>query len=82
MPSPPLSGRRLTPFAPASAPKNIDKMLLQFEGRENELIEILRTMHERNVAQRARAAVQKTTKLGARAKASISSVSELSGERR
>ena len=71
-------GWRLTPFAPASAPENIDEMLLQFEGREDELIETLRTMHERNVAQRARAAVQKTAKLEARAKASILSASELS----
>ena len=59
MPSPPLSGRRLIPFAPASAPENINKMLLQFDGRDREdkLIETLRTMHERNAAQRARAAV-------------------------
>ena len=79
MPSQPLSGRRLTPFAPASSPENIGKILLQFEGREDELIETLRTMHERNVAQRARAAVHKTAKLEARAKASISLTSELSG---
>jgi len=51
---------------------NIDEMMLQFEGREDELIETLRTMQERNVAQRARAAVQKTAKLEAKAKASLS----------
>ena len=50
MPSPPLLGQRLTPFAPAPTPENIDEMLLQFEGREGELIETLRTMHERDVA--------------------------------
>lgn len=48
---------------------NIDEMMLQFEGREEELIETLRTMQERSVAQRARAAVQKTAKLEARAQA-------------
>ena len=48
-------------------------MMLQFEGREEELIETLRTMQERSVAQRARAAVQKTAKLEAKAKASIAS---------
>ena len=79
MPSPPLSGWRLTPFAPASAPENIYKMLLQFEGKEDELIETMLTMHERNVAQRAWAAVQKTAKLEDRTKASISLASELSG---
>ena len=53
MPSPPFLGRRLTPFVPASALENIDEMLFQFEGREDELIETLRTIHERNVAKRA-----------------------------
>lgn len=52
--------------------ENIDEMMLQFEGREDELIETLRTMQERNVAQRARAAVQKTAKLEAKAKATLS----------
>ena len=79
MPNPSLLGQRLTPFAPASAPENIDEMVLQFEGREDELIETMRTMHDRNVAQRARPNVQKTAKFEARAKASISSASELSG---
>jgi len=58
---------------------NIDEMMLQFEGREEELIETLRTMLERNVAQRARAAFQKTAKLEAKAKASIASGSVSSG---
>lgn len=57
------------------APDNIDEMMLQFEGREEELIETLRTMQERSVAQRARAAVQKTAKLEAKAKASVSNAS-------
>ena len=70
MPSPPLLGRRLTRFVPSSALENINKMLLQFEGREDELIETLRTIHEWKVAQRARADVQKTAKLEARANAS------------
>ena len=43
------------------------------------MIEALRTMQERNGAQRARATVQKTAKIEARAKASISLASELSG---
>ena len=50
---------------------NIDEMMIQFEGREAELVETLRTMQERNVAQRARAAVQKTAKLEARANAAM-----------
>ena len=50
---------------------NIDEMLLQFRGREEELIETLRTMQERSVAQRARAAVQKTAKQEAKAKARV-----------
>ena len=52
-------------------------MMLQFERREDKLIEILRTMHEPNAAQHARATVQKTAK--PEAKASIFSASELSG---
>lgn len=51
---------------------NIDEMMLQFEGREEELIETLRRMQERSVAHRARAAVQKTAKFEAMAKASMS----------
>ena len=48
---------------------NIDEMMIQFSGREEELIETLRTMQERSVAQRARAAVQKTAKQEAKSKA-------------
>ena len=72
-------GRGLNPFASASAPENIKEMLLQFEGRGDKQIETLRTMQERNVAQRARAAIQKTAKIEVRAKTSISSACELSG---
>jgi len=55
---------------------NIDEMMLQFEGREPELVETLRTMQERSVAQRARAAVQKTAKLEAKTKAALSNRSD------
>jgi len=48
---------------------NIDEMMLQFQGREEELVETLRTMQERTVAQRARQAVRKSAKLEARARA-------------
>uniref|UniRef100_A0A7S4JUP7 Uncharacterized protein n=1 Tax=Odontella aurita TaxID=265563 RepID=A0A7S4JUP7_9STRA len=41
---------------------NVDEMLLQFHGREEELVETLRTMQERSIAQRNRAAVHKTAK--------------------
>lgn len=48
---------------------NIDEMLAQFKGREEELVETLRRMQERAIASRARLAVQKSAKLEARAKA-------------
>ena len=48
---------------------NIDVMLTQFKGREEELVETLRRMQERAIASRARLAVQKSAKLGAKAKA-------------
>ena len=41
---------------------NVDEMMVQFHGREEELLETLRTMQERSIAQRARAAVHKTAK--------------------
>ena len=69
----------MTPFALTSSPGNIDKMLLQFEGREGKLIETLHTMQERNVSQRVHAAVKKTAKLKARNNASTSLTSELFG---
>ena len=39
---------------------NIDTMLTQFRGREEELLQTLRTMQERSVSVRARAAVHKS----------------------
>lgn len=45
---------------------NVDEMMKQFRGREEELVETLRTMQERSVAQRARAAVHKSAKIQAR----------------
>eukprot|EP00571_Detonula_confervacea_P009844 CAMPEP_0172299208 /NCGR_PEP_ID=MMETSP1058-20130122/1563_1 /TAXON_ID=83371 /ORGANISM="Detonula confervacea, Strain CCMP 353" /LENGTH=1352 /DNA_ID=CAMNT_0013008569 /DNA_START=322 /DNA_END=4380 /DNA_ORIENTATION=+ len=47
---------------------NIDEMMMQFKGREEELVETLRRMQERAIASRARLAVQKSAKLEARAK--------------
>jgi hypothetical protein len=40
---------------------NIDAMLAQFKGREEELLQTLRTMQERSVTVRARAAVHKSS---------------------
>lgn len=48
---------------------NIDEMVTQFKGREEELVETLRRMQERAIASRARLAVQKSAKLEAKAKA-------------
>lgn len=45
---------------------NVDEMMNQFKGREEELVETLRTMQERAVAQKARQAGQKNAKLEAR----------------
>jgi hypothetical protein len=39
---------------------NVDVMMVQFRGREAELVSTLRNMQERSVAQRARAAVHKS----------------------
>ena len=41
---------------------NIDDIMEQFAGREEELIETLRVMQEKSIAQRARAAVQRSAK--------------------
>lgn len=48
---------------------NVDEMMLQFKGREEELLETLRTMQERSIAQRARAAVHKSAKREAKLEA-------------
>jgi hypothetical protein len=45
---------------------NVDEMMNQFKGREEELIETLRTMQERAAAQKARAASQKAAKVKAK----------------
>jgi hypothetical protein len=45
---------------------NVDEMMNQFKGREEELVETLRTMQERSVAQKARTAGQKAAKTEAR----------------
>lgn len=48
---------------------NVDEMMNQFKGREDELIETLKTMQERAIAQKARAASHKAAKV--RAKQSV-----------
>lgn len=45
---------------------NIDEMMNQFKGREEELVETLRTMQERTIAKRERAARNKSAKLVAK----------------
>ena len=45
---------------------NVDEMMNQFKGREDELVETLRTMQERAVAQKARTAGQKAAKVKAK----------------
>lgn len=45
---------------------NVDEMMPQFKGREEELVETLRTMQERAVAQKARVQGQKAAKREAR----------------
>ena len=42
--------------------QNVDEMMLQFRGREDELVETLRTMQERAVAQKARSSSQTAAK--------------------
>ena len=48
--------------------QNVDEMMQQFRGREEELIETLRTMEERAVAQKARQGAQKQAKVQAKRK--------------
>ena len=57
---------------------NIDEMLNQFKGREEELVETLRRMQERAIASRARLAVQKSVKMEARARVRPPSVKTVS----
>jgi len=42
--------------------QNVDEMMLQFRGREDELVETLRTMQERAVAQKSRSSSQRAAK--------------------
>ena len=46
--------------------EHIDEMMTQFKGKEEELIETLRTMKERDVAQKARVASQKLARRNTR----------------
>lgn len=46
--------------------ENVDEMISQFKGRENELLETLRSMQERDVANKAKLAEQQKAKLGAK----------------
>ena len=45
---------------------NVDEMMHQFKGREEELVETLRTMHERHIAARQREAMRRNAKREAR----------------
>jgi len=47
---------------------NVDEMMSQVKGREEELVETLRTMQERSIAQKARTAGQRAAKVEARRK--------------
>lgn len=47
---------------------NVDEMMRQFQNREEELLETLRTMQERSIAQKARTAGQKSAKRDAKNK--------------
>ena len=58
--------------------ENVDEMMHQFKGREEELIETLRTMYERTVAQRARQAVRKSARLEAKSRAAENLEEQLS----
>jgi len=45
---------------------NVDEMMRQFRGKEEELVETLRTMHERSIAQREREEMRRNAKREAR----------------
>ena len=45
---------------------NVDEMMLQFRGREEELVETLRTMQERSIAKRERETMRRNAKREAR----------------
>lgn len=48
--------------------ENVDEMMSQFKGKEEELLETLRTMKERNVAKKARLASQKIARRNTRSR--------------
>lgn len=58
--------------------KNVDEMLQQFKGREEELIETLRSMQERSVTRKARVAQQKAAKAEAKHQAQSKRLNESS----
>jgi len=51
--------------------ENVDEMMVQFRGREEELVETLRTMQERSIAARQREAMRKNAKREARKMAKL-----------
>jgi hypothetical protein len=64
------TGNVLERFETAEVPEkkdNVDEMMMQFRGREEELVETLRSMQERQVAQKSRIEGQKRAKRDARA---------------
>jgi hypothetical protein len=54
--------------------QNVDEMMLQFRGREDELVETLRTMQERAVAQKARHSSQRAAKQQAKLKSAAAKI--------
>jgi hypothetical protein len=50
---------------------NLDEMMDQFKGREEELLETLRSMHQRDIAQRERKARNNSAKIEAKRKAQL-----------
>ena len=54
--------------------------MIQFDGREEELVETLRTMQERSIAQRARAAVHQSAKLQAKAESTSNAAAIISAQ--
>jgi hypothetical protein len=54
--------------------RNVDEMMLQFRGREDELVETLRTMQERAVAQKARHSSQRAAKQQAKLKSAAAKI--------
>ncbi|KAK1734691.1 hypothetical protein QTG54_014564 [Skeletonema marinoi] len=76
----PGRGRSLVRRVVPEEADNVDEMLNQFKGREEELVETLRRMQERAIASRARLAVQKSVKLEAKARARSASVKTIASQ--